>query len=528
VTIAPAQQSSQHAGPYAWYALAVLVLVYAINFIDRQVLSILAEDIKADMGLSDAQLGFLYGTAFAIFYTVFGLPLGRLADAWHRGRLMALGLAAWSLMTALSGFATSYAQLALARIGVGVGEASASPAAFSMLADYFPKHQRALAMAIYSSGVFVGLGLSLPLGGWIATTWNETYAAGGAPLGLAGWQAAFLGVGIPGLFVAAWVLSLREPMRGAIDGFPSPIVVPGAWRAFARELAAILPPFTFWTASRFQGGLRVNLIAALIAGIAAWLLIVTFGDPAQWISYAVGIYAVFSWTQVLRHTDPPTYALIWGRWELVIAVLGFGSLAYFTYAYGLWSAPYAIRTFGVGKDVAGLYLGIPGAVASALGVIVGGRLSDAWKARSDRARIYVSVLAVVLPLPFVWVMFHTAQFRTYYLLSPLVYMLSSLWVGSTVAAYQDFVLPRMRGIIGATYILGSTMVGLALGPYITGKVATVTGSLQTGMLSLFFVAPLSLVLLWVLARRAGDLESRKFVLAHAAGERLELERRLPT
>src|SRR5918994_990088 len=129
-------------GAYAWYALLVLVLVYMINFIDRQILSILAQDIKHDLGLEDAQIGFLYGTAFAVFYALFGIPLGRLADSWYRGRVMALGLAMWSSMTALSGFASNFGMLAAARIGVGIGETSAAPAAYSMISDYFPKERR--------------------------------------------------------------------------------------------------------------------------------------------------------------------------------------------------------------------------------------------------------------------------------------------------------------------------------------------------------------------------------------------------
>jgi hypothetical protein len=112
-----------------------VVVVYVFNFLDRQILSILAERIKADLGVSDAQMGFLYGTAFAVFYAIFGIPLGRLADVWDRRRLIAWGLAAWSAMTALSGLARSFAQLALARFAVGVGEASASPAAYSLLSD---------------------------------------------------------------------------------------------------------------------------------------------------------------------------------------------------------------------------------------------------------------------------------------------------------------------------------------------------------------------------------------------------------
>jgi sugar phosphate permease len=140
----------QVGGAYANYLLGVLVLVYVINFLDRQIIAILAEDIKADLGVSDAEIGFLYGTAFAVFYAIFGIPLGRLADVWNRSSLIAIGLGFWSLMTAFSGFARNFGQLAAARIGVGVGEASASPAAFSMLSDSFPARRRATVLALYS------------------------------------------------------------------------------------------------------------------------------------------------------------------------------------------------------------------------------------------------------------------------------------------------------------------------------------------------------------------------------------------
>ena len=133
---------------YSWYALGVLVIVYVLNFIDRQILSILANDIKLDLGVEDDYLGFLYGTAFAVFYALFGIPLGRLADSWKRIRLMSIGLALWSAMTALSGFAKNASMLTAARIGVGVGEATASPAAYSLISDWFPARLRATALAI--------------------------------------------------------------------------------------------------------------------------------------------------------------------------------------------------------------------------------------------------------------------------------------------------------------------------------------------------------------------------------------------
>jgi MFS family permease len=157
----PRPETAPAPEPYARYVLGVLVVVYVFNFLDRQILAILAERIRADLGVGDAELGFLYGTAFAVFFAVFGIPLGRLADVWDRRKLIALGLAVWSLMTALSGFARSFPELALARIGVGIGEASAAPAAYSLLSDYFPTARRATALAVYSSGIYLGAGLGL-------------------------------------------------------------------------------------------------------------------------------------------------------------------------------------------------------------------------------------------------------------------------------------------------------------------------------------------------------------------------------
>jgi len=181
---------------YSWYALGVLVVVYVLNFVD--------------LGVSDDYLGFLYGTAFAVFYALFGIPLGKLADSWKRVRLLAIGLMLWSTMTALSGFAKNATTLTVARIGVGVGEATASPSAYSLISDWFPARLRATALAVYSSGLYIGGGVSLLIGGLIVENWNAAYPDGG-PYGVVGWQAAFLSVGIPGLLLAIWVLTLRDP-----------------------------------------------------------------------------------------------------------------------------------------------------------------------------------------------------------------------------------------------------------------------------------------------------------------------------
>jgi MFS family permease len=530
----PAQASpAMRVSAYGWYALLVLVLVYVINFVDRQIISILAQDIKHDLHLQDAQIGFLYGTAFAVFYALFGIPLGRLADSWYRGRLIALGLGLWSTMTALSGFASSFGMLATARIGVGIGEASASPAAYSMISDYFPKEKRATALSIYSAGLYIGGGLSLPVGGLISSRWNTAYPhAADAPLGLVGWQAAFLAVGIPGLLLALWVLTLREPQRGASDRLPQPVVQPNAWRNFGGELMAILPPLTLFSVARIPGALVVNLAAlAGISMIAAGLIALT-GDRPQWIAYGLGVYAVFSWVQSLKHRDPPAYRLIWGNPIVVLLAVAVGSISFMTYAISFWGPPYAIRTFYGGvatvpahflsgrlaaEEVATI-LGLSAAIAAATGVILGGIISDLWRRRDPRGRIFVNMLAVILPAPAVWIMFTTDNLGTFYLASPVAQLFGSAWVGAAVASLQDVVLPRMRATAGATYVLGTTMVGLALGPYAAGKMADVTGSLSAGVFSLYVVPPFTLIALWIASRRIAGLETSKIERARAAGE----------
>lgn len=521
-------------GAYAWYALMVLVLVYALNFIDRQILSILAQDIKRDLGLQDAQIGFLYGTAFAVFYALFGIPLGRLADSWYRGRVMAIGLALWSSMTALSGFASSFAMLAVARIGVGIGEAAASPAAYSMISDWFPKEKRATALSIYSSGLYIGGALSLPIGGFVLSRWNMAYPnPAEAPLGLVGWQAAFLAVGIPGLLVALWVLSLKEPQRGASDGLPQPIVRPNAWRDFGRELVAILPPLTLFNVSRIPGALKINLIALAVVLICVFGLIRLTGDLPQWSAYGLGVYAVFSWVQSLKHRDPATHRLIWGTPVTIILALSFGSISFVTYAVSFWGPPYVLRTFypdpaGPAFYIGGMtaaeevafIMGWGAAISAAAGVILGGVIADLWRRTDPRGRIFVNMGSVILAAPLTWFLFTTDEVALFYWIFPLAHMFGAAWVGAAVATLQDLVLPRMRGTAGATYILGTTMIGLALGPYFAGKVADVAESLRAGIFALYLMVPLTLLGLWLGSRRIAELEATKIDRARAAGEEI--------
>jgi MFS family permease len=536
--MAPASEPGKAASPertrisaYAWYALFVLVLVYVVNFIDRQIISILAQDIKRDLQLEDAQIGFLYGTAFAVFYALFGIPLGRLADSWYRGRLIAIGLGLWSSMTVLSGFASSFAMLATARIGVGIGEASASPAAYSMISDRFPKEKRATALSIYSSGLYIGGAISLPIGGFVLSGWNRAFPEpASAPLGLVGWQAAFLAVGLPGLLLALWVMTLREPLRGASEGLAQPVVRPNAWRDFGGELAAILPPLTLVTALR-EGRAGPNLalfgIVVLISGFMIWLT----GDWPQWLAYGLGAYAIGSWVQSLRRRDPPTHRLLWGEPTVIMLAVAFGSISFISYAVAFWAVPFALRTFYGGAAAASqifpgmtaeqevsAILGGAAAIAAATGVILGGVVADAWRRRDPRGRLFVNMLSVVLPAPAVWVMFTTDSLATFFIASPIAQFFGSMWVGAAVATLQDLVLPRMRATAGATYVLGTTMVGLALGPYYAGKMADILGSLSAGVFALYVVPPFTLLALWLGSRRIGAIETSKAERARGAGE----------
>ena len=455
---------------YARYALGVLFLVYVVNFIDRQLLSILAQDIKRALTISDSQVGFLYGTAFAVFYALFGIPLGRLADCWYRVRLIAIGLGVWSMMTAMSGLASSYQQLALARFVVGIGEASASPAAYSLLGDYFPRERRALALAIYSAGLFVGAGLALPLSGWVSHSWIQHFAGTEPPFGLAGWQVAFLGIGAPGLLLAFWTATLKEPERGSAEGRPAPPAAPRAWRAFAEDLASIIPPLTIWTVARSRGALLLNLMTlAGVATVSIGLVLLT-RDVLQWSTLGVGLYAVASWAQKLRATDPPTYALIWGTSALRYALVAFSCLTVITYSLAFWIPPYAMRTFGVRGDLAGLFIGVPAALAMAIGVVFGGRISDLLRRRSSTGRIHLCVLSAVLPAPIAYAALEASDVHLLYALAPIAVLTANLYFASMAACIQDCLLPRMRSTGAATSFI-ATSLGLAVGPYLVARSA---------------------------------------------------------
>jgi len=513
----------REATSYSWYVLGVLVVVYILNFVDRQIISILALDIKRDLDLTDSDMGFLGGAAFAVFYALFGIPLGRLADNWSRVKLLSLGLSLWSAMTALSGFAHNQWQLTLARMGVGIGEATASPTAYSLISDYFPKRQRATALAIYSSGLYLGGGVSLFIGAEIVQAWNAAYPDGG-PMGLVGWQAAFLAVGVPGLLVALWVATLREPVRGIMDGTPARSS-PNPFGEFVADLSTIVPPFTvIGAARRGAGALAINLLVAAGLAAFAWWMIELTGALAQWLAVGVGYYAVFSWACVLRQKDPATFRLIWGTPAFICTTLGYSMVSLAAYALAFWSAPYAEQVLKLPKSELAFILGANGAVSGFLGVIIGGRVADALRAKNPAGRILVILFGVVAPALPIWIGYTTSDPVLFYVMNFLAGLFGAAALGAAAATTQDLVLPRMRGTATAAFFLGTTLVGLCFGPYMVGQISDLAGTmvdgklvgdLRTGILSLIAVAPIAVVLL-IYAYRA--IPAAEATLVERAGE----------
>ena len=222
-------------GAYRAYVLFILVVVYTFNFIDRQILGILQIPIKEELGLSDTQIGLMSGVAFALFYATMGVPIAMLADRQSRVKIMSVALALWSAMTAVCGLAQNFGQMFLARLGVGVGEAGGVAPAYSLIADYFPKEERARALAIYSLGIPVGSAIGIILGGILVE--------------LLDWRAAFYIVGLGGLALApVFYFTVKEPVRGQYDGGPPP-AMEKPWPFVVSILKVLVTKPSFWLLS---------------------------------------------------------------------------------------------------------------------------------------------------------------------------------------------------------------------------------------------------------------------------------------
>ena len=518
----------------AWYALLLVSLTNAMSLLDRNILAILAPRIKHDLAIGDSELGLLYGTVFALFYALFSLPLGRLADGWIRTRMLGIALAFWSVATALAAGAQGFALLALSRLGVGIGEGASQPAGTSLVFDHFPKARRGFAMAMIAAAIALGLGCSSALGGLAADWWDQLYPAGGAPFGLRGWQFAFLVASLPGFLLAVLLWRMDEPKRGLMDGVETP-PDPHPLRASLAVLGAVTPVANWWSLARRRAGAgywRVNLGALVLITLAMTALTeltstfwprppLHFGSlqvnphALQWAVIGFGLFVVLNLLQSLRLADPPTFSVI-TRSPSLLLCMGIGSLqTMINYGVMGFTPSFLMKHYGLSPSATGVQFGLLAAAIGIVGPLIAGPLSDRINARFPGAgRAWVTLVALSLsPLIAIWV-YGAPDPASFYARFALYGLVLTAWLPPLYAILFGLVLPRMRGITSSTYIIVSTILGLGIGPFVVGMISDANGgNLAAAILAINWVAPAIVLMLVVLALRVKRDEEA--VLQHA-------------
>lgn len=525
---------------YGWYALTLVSCAQAMSMLDRQILSILASDIREDLGIGDAEMGLLYGTVFALFYALFSLPLGRLVDGWVRTKLLAICLATWSLFAGVAAFASGFALLAISRLGVGIGEGATQPAANSIIFDTFPKSRRGVGMAGLGIGLALGLGLSMTIGGIVAEWWDTRYADGGAPMGFAGWQFAFIVASLPGFPLAYLIYRLKEPERGAMDGIKTPSD-PAPFRASTDVLGSVIPGSNWYYLWRRDAGAKqwiTNFIGLGVILISAWALVQLiqgysprpaldlYGlqlDPhvLQWSVAAFGAFVVINLFQSFKLTDRPTYNVVLSPSLILLMVVG-GLQTAINYGVMGFTPSLLIRDFGLTPAQAGVQFGLLAAFLGVIGPIVAGPLSDYLSGKMGQRGMVWLVLAALAISPFFGIWTYSADTTSdFYLRFAIYSLILTLWLPPAYALMLGLVLPRMRGITFSTYMIIQTLLGLGLGPYFVGIVSDQNGGdLAQAIISVNIVCPFIIVLLAIVLWRFRKDEASILERARAGGENI--------
>ncbi|MBL4537402.1 MAG: MFS transporter [Oceanicaulis sp.] len=393
---------------YSAWVLAMLFIVYAFNFLDRQIISILAIPIQEELGLSDRQLGLLGGIAFALLYSTLGVPIAWLADRTKRTWIITISLSVWSGFTALCGLATNFTQLFLARVGVGVGEAGGVAPSYSLIADYFPPQSRARALAIYSLGIPIGSAFGVIAGAQIA---------GGAMGDNLDWRAAFIIVGVLGLLIAPlFKLTVREPKRGGLDAPQRPAV---------------------------EAELAENVAAA--------------GEPVK-APEKPGIFKVLA---IL--SKKPSF------WFLT---LGASCSSMMGYGVFFWVPSFFARSFQLDIITTGWLFGAILFVGGSLGIILGGVLGDLMGKGSKRMYAIVPAVAFFVTYPFYVAGVLAPSALLAVLLFMIPTGLGLAWLGPTLSAFQHLVPPNMRSMASAIFLLINNLLGIGVGVYALGELST--------------------------------------------------------
>ena len=374
--------SDAFSSTYRNYVLAILMLVYMVNVVDRNILTITLQPIKVELGLSDTQLGALTGFAFAIFYAVFAIPIAMWADRGSRRKVLTVTLSVFSTTTVMCAFATSFFQLIVARIFTAIGEAGTNPCAHSMISDMYPPQKRASALAFYSLGTNMGILLGFIVGGWI----SQWY----------GWRVAFFVVGVPGLLLAivAW-FTLKEPVRGHADSL-----------------------------------------------------------TAQGARAAPGIVNVwqFLWSQhSFRH-------IMYG---VVISAIGISSI-------NIWFPAFLVRSYGMSSGEIGTVLAFLFGIVGGGGTLLSGYMADRLGKRDVRWNVWMVAIVNAICFPFCVVMFSVDAKILVLMLFIYPALAFSAYLPPLIAMTHALSAVRMRAQATGIFFLFQSMVGVSLGPQLTG------------------------------------------------------------
>jgi MFS family permease len=535
-TIAQAPPQSDRVSRAGWYTLTLVASAQGLSLLDRQILSILAPSIKADLNIGDSELGLLYGTVFSLFYALFSLPLGRLVDGWVRTRLLAICIFAWSIFAGLSAFAGGFALLAISRLGVGVGEAAAQPSANSIIFDTFPRSRRGTAMASMGIATALGLGLSMTLGGVVAGWFDARFPQGAA--GFSGWQFAFLVAAAPGLLLAWLISRLPEPVRGGVDGIRSP-EDPHPFKASGAVLASVTPGINWvslWSRQAPARQWAVNLIGLAVIVLLCWTMtqVTQAFSPRpptdvlgakidahalQWSVVGFGAFVILNMFQSLRLTDRPSYNVITSPSVILLIVVA-GLQTSINYGVMGFTPSLLNRSFGLSQAQTGLQFGLLSAGLAMVGPIVAGPLSDWLTARmGGRGRVWLTIFSLGLsPLFGIWT--YSAQDLTgFYVRFSVFSLILTLWLPPLYSLLYDLVLPRMRGVTSSIFIIITTLLGLGMGPYFVGIVSDRNGGdLAQAIISINVVWLPIVVCLFIVLWRINRDETTVLDRARAGGE----------
>ncbi|BDW98596.1 hypothetical protein MACH15_03490 [Maricaulis maris] len=539
---------------YRSVVMLLLFLVYAFNFLDRQIISILAIPIKEDLGLTDEQLGLLGGIAFALLYSTLGVPIAWFADRMSRTWIMTIALTVWSGFTAVSGFAQNFTQLFLARVGVGVGEAGGVAPAYTIIADYHPPEERSRALAIYSLGIPVGSAFGVIAGSQIA---------GGGISDSLDWRSAFFIVGIAGIVLAPiFKLVVKEPKRGQFDSGPTKaaqsrqevgvysdrktrilsiagavlfalpsllsifnILVFGATSIQSVPLllaASVVGALSGWMAGRWVSrttspamlmlGLAVLLpLSALVAWVVPALSGAGFGVSA--IGWLVGHVVAGAMIGAFFAAFRDFMSLALEKPSFWLMIMGASASSMMGYGVFFWLPSFFSRSFQLGLVETGWLFGGVLFVAGSLGIFLGGVMGDLMGKSKRSAFATVPAIAFLLSAPLYWagIMAPSPLLAVIILFIPTA--LGLAWLGPVLSAFQHLMPPHMRTSASSVFLLINNLLGIGGGVYVLGRVSTVLqptfgdGSLRISIVigaSIYLVA--AFFMFWAARYLARDWE----------------------